>query len=32
MVAIENGRVCVKKTGRDAGKLCVVTNVIDELG
>lgn len=30
MVAIENGRVCVKKMGRDAGKLCVVTNVVDE--
>lgn len=30
MVAMENGRVCVKKLGRDAGKLCVITNVIDE--
>ena len=30
MVSMENGRVCVKKSGRDAGRLCVVTNVIDE--
>lgn len=30
MVAIENGRVCVKKLGRDAGRLCVITSVIDE--
>ena len=30
MVAMENGRVCVKRSGRDAGKACVVTNVIDE--
>ena len=30
MVSIENGRLCVKKMGRDAGKLCVITNVIDE--
>ena len=30
MVAMENGRVCVKKFGRDAGKRCVITNVIDE--
>jgi len=30
MVAIENGRVCVKKMGRDAGKLCVITNVTDQ--
>ena len=30
MVAMENGRLCVKKVGRDAGRLCVVTNVVDE--
>jgi len=30
MVSIENGRVCVKKMGRDAGRLCVITSVIDE--
>lgn len=27
---IEPGRVCVKKTGRDAGKKCIVINVLDE--
>jgi large subunit ribosomal protein L14e len=30
VVAIENGRICIKTHGRDAGRLCVVTNVIDE--
>jgi len=30
MVSIENGRVCVKKTGRDAGRLCVIASVIDD--
>lgn len=30
MVSIENGRLCVKKMGRDAGRLCVITSVIDE--
>jgi len=25
MPAIQEGRVCLKKTGRDAGKKCVVT-------
>ena len=30
MVSIENGRVCVKKYGRDAGRLCVITSVVDE--
>lgn len=28
--AIEIGRVCVKVSGRDAGKFCVITNIIDE--
>jgi large subunit ribosomal protein L14e len=27
---IEPGRVCIKKCGRDAGKKCVVINIIDE--
>ena len=26
---IEPGRVCIKKTGRDAGKKCIVVDVID---
>jgi large subunit ribosomal protein L14e len=30
MVAMENGRLCVKKLGRDAGNLCVITSVMDE--
>jgi len=30
MVSMENGRVCVKKFGRDAGRLCVIASVIDE--
>lgn len=29
MPAIETGRVCVKTAGRDAGKYCVITKVID---
>ncbi|MFA5382572.1 MAG: 50S ribosomal protein L14e [Candidatus Micrarchaeia archaeon] len=29
MAAIETGRVCVKKRGRDAGNKCVITKVID---
>ena len=29
MVAIENGRLCVKKSGRDAGRLCVIASIID---
>lgn len=27
--AIEVGRVCVKLAGRDAGKYCVITDIID---
>jgi large subunit ribosomal protein L14e len=27
---IEPGRICVKKSGRDAGKRCVVINVLDK--
>ena len=27
---IEPGRVCIKKTGRDAGKKCVVTDIVDK--
>jgi len=27
---IEPGRVCIKKTGRDAGKKCVVINILDD--
>ncbi len=30
MAAIEVGRVCVKKAGRDAAEKCVITKVIDE--
>jgi len=30
MVSIENGRVCVKIAGRDAGRICVITSVVDE--
>lgn len=30
MVSIENGRVCVKTAGRDAGRVCVITSVVDE--
>ena len=26
---IEPGRICIKKTGRDAGKKCVVINILD---
>ncbi len=26
---IEEGMVCIKKTGRDAGEKCVVINVLD---
>jgi len=28
--AIEVGRICVKTAGREAGKLCVVVDVIDK--
>lgn len=30
MPAIEKGRVCVKKSGRDAGEKCVIVKVISE--
>ncbi|MBS7614840.1 50S ribosomal protein L14e [Candidatus Bathyarchaeota archaeon] len=30
MPAIEVGRVCVKKMGREAGKRCVIIDVIDK--
>jgi large subunit ribosomal protein L14e len=29
-VMIEPGRVCIKKSGRDAGDKCVVINVLDK--
>ena len=28
--AVEVGRICVKITGREAGRKCIVVNVIDE--
>jgi len=28
--AIEVGRICVKKLGRDAGRRCVIVDVIDK--
>jgi len=30
MPAIEVGRICVKKTGREAGKKCVIVDVVDK--
>ena len=30
MPAIETGRVCVKTAGKDAGKYCVITKVLDK--
>ena len=30
MPAIEVGRICVKVTGREAGKKCVITDVMDK--
>ena len=30
MPAIEVGRICVKKTGREAGRKCVIVDVIDK--
>ncbi len=30
MPAIEIGRVCVKTAGKDAGKYCVITKVMDK--
>ncbi|WP_423792342.1 50S ribosomal protein L14e [Methanocaldococcus indicus] len=30
MAAIEVGRVCIKTSGREAGKVCVIVDVIDK--
>jgi len=30
MPAIDTGRICVKLTGREAGKKCVVVDVVDK--
>jgi large subunit ribosomal protein L14e len=30
MVSIEVGRICVKLTGREAGKKCVIVDVVDK--
>ena len=30
MAAIEIGRICVKLTGREAGRKCVIVDIIDE--
>lgn len=30
MKVIEPGRVCVKKAGREAGKVCVIVEVLDD--
>lgn len=30
MPAIEVGRICVKLTGREAGRKCIVVDIIDE--
>ena len=30
MVAIDVGRVCMKLKGRDAGKRCIITEIIDK--
>ncbi|GBF36060.1 large subunit ribosomal protein L14e [Methanofervidicoccus abyssi] len=30
MAAIEVGRVCIKTMGREAGKICVIVDVIDK--
>lgn len=30
MPAVEVGRICVKKLGRDAGRHCVIVDVIDK--
>lgn len=31
MPAIEVGRICVKTFGREAGKRCVIVNIIDKI-
>ena len=28
--AVENGRICIKITGREAGKKCVIVDIIDK--
>ncbi len=30
MAAIEIGRVCVKTAGREAGKICVIVDILDK--
>ncbi|MEM4535607.1 MAG: 50S ribosomal protein L14e, partial [Desulfurococcaceae archaeon] len=30
MPAIEIGRICVKVTGREAGRKCIIVDIIDE--
>jgi large subunit ribosomal protein L14e len=30
LTAIEVGRICVKATGRDAGKRCVIVDLVDK--
>ncbi|WXG45483.1 MAG: 50S ribosomal protein L14e [Candidatus Atabeyarchaeum deiterrae] len=30
MVAIEVGRICVKTTGREAGRKCVMVDIVDD--
>ncbi|MEM2093699.1 MAG: 50S ribosomal protein L14e [Candidatus Bathyarchaeia archaeon] len=30
MPAVEVGRICIKKRGREAGKRCVIVDVIDK--
>ncbi|MFH1431786.1 MAG: 50S ribosomal protein L14e [archaeon] len=30
MAAIEIGRICVKTRGRNAGKYCIITGVVDD--
>ena len=30
MAAIETGRVCIKTRGRNAGKYCIITDLIDD--
>ncbi|WP_456472818.1 50S ribosomal protein L14e [Methanocaldococcus sp.] len=30
MAAIEVGRVCIKTAGREAGKICVIVDILDK--
>jgi len=30
MAAIQVGRICIRKAGKDAGKKCVITKLVDE--